>query len=109
EIDGVLKSWAVPKGFPTAHAEKRLAMQVEDHPREYAKFEGIIPRGNYGAGTVMLWDAGICEFLEDTPQDALRKGKMIFDLTGQKLKGRWHMVRMKPNEERDENAWLIIK
>jgi bifunctional non-homologous end joining protein LigD len=109
EVDGVLKSWAVPKGFPFAHAEKRLAMQVEDHPREYAKFEGIIPPGNYGAGTVMLWDAGICEFLDDPPQRALSKGKLHLDLKGQKLKGMWRLVRMKPGEDRDENAWLIIK
>ena len=109
EVDGVLKSWAVPKGFPFAHADKRLAMQVEDHPREYAKFEGVIPRGNYGAGTVMLWDAGICEFLDDTPQTALQKGKLHLDLNGQKLKGVWRLVHMKPGEDRDENAWLFIK
>jgi bifunctional non-homologous end joining protein LigD len=109
EVDGVLKSWAVPKGFPFAHADKRLAMQVEDHPREYAKFEGVIPPGNYGAGTVMLWDAGICEFLDDPPQTGLRKGKLHLDLNGQKLKGIWRLVRMKPGEDRDENAWLIIK
>jgi len=109
ELDGVLKSWALPKGVPTVQGEKRLAVQVEDHPVDYADFEGTIPAGNYGAGTVMLWDAGICEALEGTPGAALRKGKLLFHLDGQKLKGEWTLIRMRPSEDRDENAWLIIK
>lgn len=109
EMGGVLKSWAVPKGIPTLRGEKRLAMQVEDHPVEYASFEGIIPPGNYGAGTVMLWEAGIAEVLDDEPLRALRKGRLALQLDGRKLKGRWSLVRMRPGEERGENAWLLIK
>jgi len=109
EIDGVLKSWAVPKGLPLVQGEKRLAMQVEDHPAEYGGFEGTIPRGHYGAGTVMLWDAGICQVLDERPPDALRKGKLTLSLQGQKLSGHWTLVRMRPREDRDENAWLLIK
>jgi bifunctional non-homologous end joining protein LigD len=109
ELDGVLKSWAVPKGFPLLHGEKRLAMQVEDHPVQYGGFEGTIPPGNYGAGTVMVWDAGVCQMIETEPRAALRQGKMEFQLEGQKLKGRWTLVRMRAREGRDENAWLLIK
>jgi bifunctional non-homologous end joining protein LigD len=109
ELDGVLKSWALPKGVPTVQGEKRLAVQVEDHPVDYANFEGTIPAGNYGAGTVMLWDAGICEALEGRPTEALRKGKLLFHLEGRKLKGEWTLIRMRPKEDRDDNAWLIVK
>jgi bifunctional non-homologous end joining protein LigD len=109
EIGGVLKSWAVPKQFPMARSEKRLAMQVEDHPREYGGFEGIIPRGQYGGGTVMLWDAGICEVLETTPDAALREGKLVLRLEGQKLKGHWTLVHLRARDDRSENAWLLIK
>jgi len=109
ELDGVLKSWALPKGIPTMKGEKRLAVQVEDHPVDYANFEGTIPAGNYGAGTVMLWDAGICEAVDDQPVEGLRKGKLLIQLEGQKLKGHWALIRMRPREDRDENAWLIIK
>jgi bifunctional non-homologous end joining protein LigD len=110
EIGGVLKSWAVPKTFPVVRGEKRLAMQVEDHPREYGSFEGVIPKGQYGGGTVMLWDAGICEVLENTPDTALREDKMALRLEGQKLKGHWTLVHLRARaEDRDENAWLLIK
>lgn len=109
ELEGVLKSWALPKGIPTGKGEKRLAVQVEDHPVDYANFEGTIPAGNYGAGTVMLWDAGICETADDQPAEALRKGKLLFHLEGQKLKGHWALIRMRPREDGDEKAWLIIK
>jgi bifunctional non-homologous end joining protein LigD len=115
ELDGVLKSWALPKGVPTTQGEKRLAVHVEDHPVEYAKFEGIIPEGNYGAGTVMLWDAGICESTDDQPSAALRRGKLSFRLTGQKLRGDWALVRIGPQRsgksrgEQDDNSWLLIK
>jgi bifunctional non-homologous end joining protein LigD len=109
EIGGVLKSWAVPKGLPIRKGDKRLAMQVEDHPADYAGFEGIIPSGNYGAGTVMLWEAGICEVFDEKPQKALRDGKLKVHLHGKKLDGHWTLVRMKSGETRDENAWLLIK
>src|SRR6266704_1589785 len=86
EMDGVLKSWAVPKG-PSGHAEeKRLAVHVEDHPIEYGDFEGVIPEGNYGAGQVIVWDRGRWTPLED-PVEGMKKGKLLFDLNGYKLKG----------------------
>ena len=85
EIAGVLKSWAVPKGPSMNPAEKRLAVMVEDHPLEYGDFEGVIPQGHYGAGPVLLWDAG--KFLpEEDPEPALKKGKLSFSLDGNKLK-----------------------
>ena len=110
EIGGVLKSWAVPKHFPAVRGEKRLAMQVEDHPREYGSFEGVIPQDQYGGGTVMLWDAGICTILESTPNSAVQEGKLVMQLDGQKLRGRWTLVHLRAREEdRDDNAWLLIK
>lgn len=111
-IDGVLKSWAVPKGVPLLEGEKRLAMEVEDHPLEYGGFEGAIPPGNYGAGTVMLWDAGICELKDADVRMALKSlksGRLVFQLQGQKLSGEWTLVRMRPREDLDEKAWLLIK
>src|SRR4051794_41697990 len=87
EMEGVLKSWAVPKGFPTRKGDRRLAVEVEDHPIEYGNFEGTIPEGNYGAGTVMLWDTGIYSVNGDDPLRALREGKLHLDLRGKKLKG----------------------
>jgi bifunctional non-homologous end joining protein LigD len=111
EMDGVLKSWAVPKGFPVVKSDKRLAMEVEDHPIEYGGFEGIIPAGNYGAGTVMLWDFGPYESLDDDPLSGWKAGKLSLILAGKKLKGQWHLVRMRHNEDQDrnKNAWLLIK
>jgi bifunctional non-homologous end joining protein LigD len=109
EMDGVLKSWAVPKGLPLIQGDKRLAVQVEEHPVEYGNFEGTIPAGNYGAGSVMLWDAGICEVIEGTPREALRRGKLVLQLQGQKLKGQWTLVQMHPKGDRNDNAWLAIK
>ena len=110
ELEGVLTSWALPKGVPFVQGEKRLAVHVEDHPVEYANFEGIIPPGNYGAGTVMVWDAGICESSEEDPVRALEKGKLSFHLEGQKLKGHWAIVRIRPRgDDGEENTWLIIK
>jgi bifunctional non-homologous end joining protein LigD len=116
EMEGVLKSWAVPKGPSLNPDDKRLAMAVEDHPYDYKDFEGIIPEGNYGAGTVIVWDEGIYEALghEDEPvkqqEKALlaewHKGDLKFVLHGKKLKGAFALVQMKG---RGENAWLLIK
>ena len=109
EMEGVLKSWAVPKGLPMERGEKRLAMEVEDHPIEYGTFEGTIPEGNYGAGTVMLWDRGTYEAVEADPLKALKAGKLQVILHGEKLKGEWHLVRMRGREREDKRAWLLIK
>jgi bifunctional non-homologous end joining protein LigD len=104
EADGVLKSWAVPKGPSLDPKVKRLAMQVEDHPVDYAKFEGVIPEGEYGGGTVMVWDYGTYK-PEDTTNvsEALRKGELKFSLNGEKLKGSWVLVRTR------DRQWLLIK
>jgi len=104
EMDGVLRSWAVPKGPSANPADKRLAVKVEDHPLEYGDFEGIIPEGNYGAGTVIVWDRGIWEPLED-PHEGLDKGKLLFNLKGYKLHGRWTLIKLKKTEK----EWLLIK
>ena len=116
EMEGVLKSWAIPKGPSLNPADKRLAMQVEDHPFDYKDFEGIIPPGNYGAGTVMVWDEGTYEPLEETNGTKgaeekallkeLRGGSLKFRLNGHKLKGEFALVRTKG---RGENSWLLIK
>lgn len=106
EMEGVLRSWAVPKGPSFDPADKRLAVLVEDHPIEYGEFEGIIPEGNYGAGTVMLWDRGTYECLEGDPAEAFRKGKMTLVFHGEKLRGEFHFVRTKRNAGRD---WLLFK
>jgi bifunctional non-homologous end joining protein LigD len=108
ELDGVMKSWAVTRGPSLVPGEKRLAVQVEDHPVEYNKFEGTIPKGQYGGGTVMIWDRGTWEPLGD-PHKGLAKGHLDFRLNGQKLHGEWHLVRMhrRPGEKRDN--WLLIK
>jgi bifunctional non-homologous end joining protein LigD len=108
EMKGVLKSWAVPKGIPTVKGDKRLAMEVEDHPLEYGGFEGVIPPGNYGAGTVMLWDRGRYEMLGGDPLVGWKKGKIHLRLSGQKLRGEWTLVRMKKAES-DKTPWLLIK
>jgi bifunctional non-homologous end joining protein LigD len=104
EWGGVLHSWAVPKGPSPDPAEKRLAVQVEPHPLEYADFEGMIPEGNYGAGAVIVWDRGVWQPLED-PAEGMEKGKLLFDLRGYKLRGRWTLVRTKRNPK----DWLLIK
>jgi bifunctional non-homologous end joining protein LigD len=111
EMDGVLKSWAVPKGFPTKRGDRWLAVQVEDHPIEYGGFEGTIPEGNYGAGTVMLWDSGAYDVSGNDPSRALRDGKLHLILHGKKLKGEWTLVRMRPREGEDEDKpqWLLLK
>jgi bifunctional non-homologous end joining protein LigD len=104
EMDGVLKSWAVPKGPSRNPADKRLAVHVEDHPIEYGDFEGIIPEGNYGAGAVIVWDRGRWVPLED-PADGLKKGKLLFELRGYKLRGVWTLVKIKKGVK----EWLLIK
>src|SRR5438477_4486987 len=110
ELDGVLKSWAVPKGPSLDPGEKRLAVHVEDHPLDYGEFEGVIPEGEYGGGTVLLWDRGIWVPLNSDPEAAYRKGSLKFTLEGEKLHGNWALVRMggKAANERHEN-WLLIK
>lgn len=106
ELDGVLLSWAVTKGPSLNPADKRLAVRTEDHPLSYGSFEGTIPQGEYGGGTVMLWDTGTWEPMED-PHAGLRKGHLSFLLHGERLKGRWNMVRMKTEGKREN--WLLIK
>ncbi len=118
EIDGVLKSWAIPKGPSLNPSERRLAMQTEDHPLDYASFEGIIPREHYGAGEVIVWDTGkfVPEYPDLNPAPAgeanaeahkqLAAGQLKFELRGMKLRGSWALVRMRG---RQPNAWLLIK
>jgi bifunctional non-homologous end joining protein LigD len=106
-IDGVLVSWAVPKGPPRRAGVKRLAVQTEDHPIDYATFEGTIPKGNYGAGTVKIWDHGTYEPIgEKTMAQQLRRGKIEFILDGDLLHGAYVLVRMK---NRDPKNWLLLK
>jgi len=100
EMDGVLKSWAVPKEPPIARGTKRLAIQVEDHPLDYAKFHGIIPEGNYGAGEVKIWDSGSYELLKKYPN------KIILEIHGKKLKGKYCLVK---TNFRDKKSWLFFK
>jgi bifunctional non-homologous end joining protein LigD len=104
EMGGTLKSWAVPKGVPYVKGEKRLAMEVEDHPVGYINFEGTIPKGQYGGGTVMVWDRGTYEPLSSAPEKELAGGKLHFVLRGKKLNGEWYLVRI-----RGDNQWLLIK
>jgi bifunctional non-homologous end joining protein LigD len=108
ELDGLMKSWAVTRGPSLVPGEKRLAVQVEDHPIEYNKFEGTIPQGEYGGGTVMIWDRGRWH-PEGDAHRGLKKGDLTFTLDGEKLHGRWHLVRMhrRPHETKDN--WLLIK
>lgn len=114
EVDGVLKSWAVPKGPSTDPSEKRLAMQVEDHPLDYAEFEGVIPEGEYGAGPVIVWDTGPYENIrtdddgEEVPMErALADGRVEVRLEGRKLRGGYALVHAKVGGE--ERGWLLIK
>ncbi|HMJ89151.1 MAG TPA: non-homologous end-joining DNA ligase [Candidatus Acidoferrum sp.] len=110
EIDGVLASWAVPKGIPTTKGDRRLAMHVEDHPIDYGDFEGIIPEGNYGSGSVMVWDTGTWETLGGDPITDVKAGKVHFALHGKKLEGEWTLVRMKSRSQASgKDEWLLIK
>lgn len=108
ELDGVLKSWAVPKGPSLRPGDKRLAVHVEDHPIEYGSFEGIIPEGEYGGGTVMLWDRGTWEPVGG-PHEAYAKGDLKFKLHGERLKGSWVLARMKGSAGGEGKNWLLIK
>jgi len=110
EIEGVLKSWAVPKGPSLDPSDKRLAIQTEDHPIEYMTFKGEIPQGEYGAGEVLIWDKGWWEPLnEENPVVAIKKGHLRFRMHGKKLKGDFVLLQMPSiNDERNKN-WLLIK
>ncbi|MBC7817427.1 MAG: DNA ligase D [Planctomycetaceae bacterium] len=108
EHAGVLKSWAVPRGPCLDPSQKRLAVQVEDHPIEYGGFEGTIPAGQYGGGTVLLWDRGTWQTDQDV-EDAFRTGKLKFQLDGEKLKGSWSLVRMRPRAGEKRENWLLLK
>ena len=114
EMDGVLKSWAVPKGPSLNPKDKRLAMMVEDHPYDYKDFAGVIPEGNYGAGIVEIWDSGTYTDIDDSEKDVpekklkagLKSGDFKFQLFGKKLKGEFVLVKLKGKED---NSWLLIK
>jgi bifunctional non-homologous end joining protein LigD len=111
EMEGVLKSWAVPKGPSYDPANKRLAMMTEDHPYDYASFEGVIPAGQYGGGNVIIWDNGTWEFIEpgDDPVKALRGGKLTFRMYGRKMFGEWALVKIHGRSGSKGNEWLLIK
>ena len=108
EMEGVLKSWALPKGLPWKRGEKHLAVEVEDHPIEYEDFEGVIPEGQYGGGTVMVWDRGTYYVYGEQPLKSLREGKLHLVLDGQKAKGEWTLVRIRGRDD-EKNQWLILK
>ena len=108
EMEGVLKSWALPKGLPWKRGEKHLAVEVEDHPIEYEDFEGVIPEGQYGGGTVMVWDRGTYYVYGEQPLKSLREGKLHLVLDGQKAKGEWTLVRIRGRDDA-KNQWLILK
>lgn len=106
QMEGVLKSWAVPKGLPLKQGEKHLAVEVEDHPIEYEEFEGIIPKGNYGGGTVMLWDCGTYSVYGEQPLKSLKAGRLHLLLDGKKAKGEWALVRIRGDSDKN---WLLLK
>src|SRR6187402_2406452 len=109
ELDGVFKSWAVTKGPSLDPQDKRLAVETEDHPLDYGDFEGTIPKGEYGGGTVMLWDRGFWA-ADGDPSKSLRKGELKFTLVGEKLQGSWILVRLRHDREHGKRTnWLLIK
>jgi len=108
ELDGTLKSWAVPKGPSLDPRVRRMAVQTEDHPLSYASFEGVIPKGQYGAGTVIVWDRGTWEPVGD-PREGYRKGKLKLEMHGEKIRGRWNLVRVRGREDERQQPWLLIK
>jgi bifunctional non-homologous end joining protein LigD len=111
EMEGVLKSWAVPKGPSYDPSVRRLAMMTEDHPYDYASFEGVIPADNYGAGNVIIWDQGTWELIEpgNDPVKAVASGKLTFRLNGKKMFGEWALVKIKGRSTGKDNEWLLLK
>jgi len=110
EADGVLKSWAVPKGPSLTPGDRRLAMHVEDHPMDYRDFEGIIPKGNYGAGEVIVWDNGTYELAEgEDPATEIGAGKIKFIMQGKKMKGEFTLVKIRNSRDPSGDPWLLIK
>ncbi len=107
QMEDVLKSWAVPKGLPWKKGEKHLAVEVEDHPIEYETFEGVIPKANYGGGTVMVWDRGAYYVYGEQPAKSFLEGKLHLVLDGKKAKGEWTLVRIRGNDQK--NQWLVLK
>lgn len=108
EMKGVLKSWAVPKGLPVRAGDKRLAVEVEDHPLKYARFQGVIPPGNYGAGTVSIWDSGTYEAVDEDPLTAWQAGKLRVRLNGERFHGEWTLVKTALGSA-EKHDWLIFK
>lgn len=108
QMEGVLKSWALPKGLPWQKGEKHLAVEVEDHPIDYEDFEGIIPKGQYGGGTVMVWDRGAYYVFGEQPLKSLHEGRLHLVLAGEKVQGEWTLVRIRGRDS-EKNTWLIIK
>ena len=109
EVDGVLKSWAVTKGPSPDPDVKRLAVRTEDHPMSYAEFEGTIPKGEYGGGTVMLWDRGTWSPVEGKSARDLDKGHLHFRLEGERMRGEWLLIRLKPRGKEKRENWLLRK
>ncbi len=110
EMEGVLKSWAIPKGPSYDPTVKRLAMMTEDHPYDYASFEGVIPAGNYGGGNVIIWDNGTWELTEpDDPAQGIKWGKLAFRMYGKKMFGEWALVKIKGRPGSKGNEWLLLK
>ena len=109
EVDGVLKSWAVTRGPSLDPGEKRLAVRTEDHPMSYATFEGTIPKGEYGGGTVMLWDRGTWAPVPGKSATDLDKGHLHFTLDGERMKGEWLLIRLKPRGQEKRENWLLRK
>jgi bifunctional non-homologous end joining protein LigD len=109
ELDGVLRSWAVPKGPSLDPKDKRLAVETEDHPIPYAKFHGTIPQGEYGGGEVFIWDNGTWESEDEDPAEALKRGELKFKLKGKKLKGSFVLVRTNYKSSPTKKNWLLIK
>src|SRR5207244_11172777 len=108
QMEAVLKSWALPKGLPWKKGEKHLAVEVEDHPIDYEDFEGTIPQGQYGGGTVMVWDRGTYHVYGEQPVKSLQEGKLHLVLDGEKAKGEWTLVRIR-GRDNEKNQWLILK
>jgi bifunctional non-homologous end joining protein LigD len=107
-MDGVLKSWAVTRGPSLVAGEKRLSVHTEDHPLDYIDFEGVIPAGQYGGGTMIVWDEGRW-IPEGDPHKGYAKGRLTFTLEGSRLKGKWHLIRTSPKPQEKQEQWLLLK